>query len=196
MSTKEQGKKMKPHYLFKENKAKQMVIAMICNIVLAYALLFAARLIFVMTNYTMYADTMEYNQMWLMAKGALLFDTSAVCYLNTLYLLCLLFPLHIKEGKAMQAITKWAYIIPNATGIIANLCDCVYIPFTGRRTTWNVFSEFGNESNLGAVIGTEIINHWWLVLTGLLLMWLTFTSVTFARYSCVKCFSHLTSLIL
>ena len=127
--------------VFKENKAKQMVIAMICNIVLAYALLFAARLIFVMTNYTMYADTMEYNQMWLMAKGALLFDTSAVCYLNTLYLLCLLFPLHIKEGKAMQAITKWAYIIPNATGIIANLCDCVYIPFTGRRTTWNVFSE-------------------------------------------------------
>ncbi len=174
MSTKEQGKKMKPHYLFKENKAKQMVIAMICNIVLAYALLFAARLIFVMTNYTMFADTMEYNQMWLMAKGALLFDTSAVCYLNTLYLLCLLFPLHIKEGKAMQAITKWAYIIPNATGIIANLCDCVYIPFTGRRTTWNVFSEFGNESNLGAIIGTEIINHWWLVLTGLLLMWLTY----------------------
>ena len=165
---------MKLPNILKENKPKNLILALALNITIAYALLFICRMIFIAMNIDMFTGVSEQNSMWLMAKGALLFDTSAVCYLNTLYLLCLLFPLHIKEGKAMQAITKWAYIIPNATGIIANLCDCVYTPFTGRRTTWNVFSEFGNESNLGTVIGTEIINHWWLVLTGLLLIWLTY----------------------
>ncbi|MBR4066751.1 MAG: sulfatase-like hydrolase/transferase [Bacteroidaceae bacterium] len=165
---------MKLPNILKENKPKNLILALALNITIAYALLFICRMIFIAMNIDMFTGVSEHNSMWLMAKGALLFDTSAVCYLNTLYLLCLLFPLHIKEGKAMQAITKWAYIIPNATGIIANLCDCVYTPFTGRRTTWNVFSEFGNESNLGTVIGTEIINHWWLVLTGLLLIWLTY----------------------
>ena len=63
----------------------------------------------------------------------------------------------------MQGITKWAFIIPNAAGIIANLCDTVYVPFTGRRTTWNVFSEFQNEENIGTIIGSEVVAHWWLV---------------------------------
>ena len=155
--------------------------AIVCNIALSYAMLIICRLIFIAANYGLYQAAFDNNSLWLMTKGAFLFDTSAVCYLNIAYLIFLLFPLHYKEGKVMRSIVKWVFIVPNATGIIANLCDCVYVPFTGRRTTWNVFSEFGNEENMGSIIGSEIINHWWLVLTGIALIWALYRLYTPAR---------------
>lgn len=162
---------MKTGFLFKECPPRQVAVALALNIALAYMLLFICRIVFVLINYGLYAESIADDSLWLISKGALLFDTSAVCYLNALYILCLLFPLHHKEGKRMQSITKWSFVIPNAMGVIANLCDCVYVPFTGRRTTWTVFSEFGNEGNLASVIGYEIINHWWLVLVGVVIVW-------------------------
>ena len=165
-------------YITKGNKPRNIAIALACNITIAYALQLACRLIFVAMNSNMFTETFEQNSLWLMTKGALLFDTSAVCYLNILYIVCLLFPLHNKEGKAMQAVTKWSFIVPNAIGVVANLCDCVYVPYTGRRTTWSVFSEFSNEGNLATVIGTEIINNWWLVIMGVAMIWLIYRLYT------------------
>ena len=155
--------------------------AIALNILLSYALLATCRMIFVLTNYELYSTAFENNSLWQMAKGALLFDTSTVCYLNIGYLVVLLFPLHYKEGKVADAVAKWIFIVPNTVGTVANLCDCVYVPFTGRRTTWNVFSEFGNEENMGSIIGNEIINHWWLVLVGILVIWLTYKLYTPAK---------------
>lgn len=161
-----------------KTKEKKLLTALLLNIALAYAILFVCRIIFIAMNSSLYADALAHDSLWTMAKGALLFDTSAVCYLNALYLLCLLLPLHYKEGRIMQEVTKWTFIIPNAAGTIANLCDCVYVPFTGRRTTWSVFYEFSNEKNMGNIIGAEVINHWWLVLVGFVLIWLTYRMYT------------------
>jgi hypothetical protein len=166
-----------------KSKGKNIFTALLLNIFLAYAALFICRIIFVLTNYKLYIGTIEEDPLLPMLSGALLFDTSAVCYLNALYLLCLLFPLHYKEGKIMQGITKWAFIIPNAAGIIANLCDTVYVPFTGRRTTWNVFSEFSNEDNIGTIIGNEVVTHWWLVIMGIAIIWLVYRLYTPATKS-------------
>ena len=167
--------------LFKERNHRHIAVALVCNIAVAYALLFICRLIFVAMNYGLYADMLVDNSTWQTAKGALLFDTSAVCYLNALYLLCLLFPLHYKEGNLMQSITKWSFIIPNAAGVVANLCDAVYVPFTGRRTTWNVFSEFQNEENIGTIISNEVVAHWWLVMIGVIIIWGLYRLYTPAR---------------
>lgn len=162
-------------------KERNIFAALLCNIILAYAIFMLCRGLFVAVNYSLYAEGLQRADLWLMLKGSLRFDTTAVCYLNALYILCLLLPLHFKEGKTMQLISKGAYVVCNALGIIVNLCDIVYVPFTGRRTTWSLFSEFSNEGNMGKVIGTEIVNHWYLVLTGILLIWLLHALYTPAR---------------
>lgn len=167
--------------LFAKVGERNILTALLLNTALAYTALFVCRIIFVLTNYDLYTGTIENDPLAQIARGALLFDTSAVCYLNALYLLFLLFPLHYKEGRIMQGITKWTFIIPNAAGIIANLCDTVYVPFTGRRTTWNVFSEFKNEENIGTIIGSEVVSHWWLVLLGIVLIWLLYRLYTPAK---------------
>ena len=162
-------------------KQRNILVAILCNILLAYAIFMLCRLLFVTVNLDLYTEGLQRADLWLMLKGALRFDTAAICYLNALYVLCLLFPLHYKEGAIMQHITKGAYVVCNAIGIIANLCDIVYVPFTGRRTTWSLFSEFSNEGNMGKVIGTEIVNHWYLVLIGIALIWLLYKLYTPAK---------------
>lgn len=152
-------------------KEKNILVSLLFNIGLSYALLFICRIIFVLMNSDLYAQAFENNSVWEMSKGALLFDTAAVCYLNSIYIALVLFPLHYKEGRIMQRITKLAFVLPNTLGVIANLCDCVYIQYSGRRTTWSIFNEFGNEENLGDVIGYEILNHWWLVFIGIAIIW-------------------------
>lgn len=162
----------------KEMQERNLAVSIALNIALAYALLIVCQFIFIFMNYNLYSEAFVHNSWWLLTKGSLLFDTSAVCYLNALYILCLLFPFHYKEGRIMQGITKWAFVIPNALGVIVNLCDCVYVPFTGRRTTWSVFREFRNEENLGTVFGNAALDHWWLVFIGVAIIWLVYRLYT------------------
>ncbi len=156
----------------KKEKNRNIAIALLLNILLAYSAQAICRIIFIAANYNLYADSLHNNPLWQLLKGSLLFDTSAVCYLNIPYILLLLLPLHYKEGNTMQALTRTFFVVGNGIGMIANLCDVVYVPFTGRRTTWSVFTEFSNEGNMLQIIGSEIVSHWYLVAIGILLLWL------------------------
>lgn len=160
---------------------RNVAVSILMNTILAYSLLIICQFIFILMNHDLYEGAFEHNSWWLMTKGTLLFDTSAVCYMNAIYIVCLLLPLHYKESRTMQIITRWAFVIPNSLGVIVNLCDCIYVPFTGRRTTWSVFSEFSNEENLGTVIGTAALDHWWLVIVGAIIIWLIYRLYTPAR---------------
>ncbi|MBR5594084.1 MAG: sulfatase-like hydrolase/transferase [Bacteroidaceae bacterium] len=172
---------MKNVTAFIKHSKDNVIVAITLNILLSYSLLAVCRIIFVATNFELYSAAFHNNSLWTMLKGAMLFDTSAVCYLNILYIALTLIPLHYKEGRVMDTLTKWSFIIPNAAGTVANLCDCVYVPFTGRRTTSNVFSEFGNEGNLANIIGKEALNNWWLVLIGILIIFLIYKLYTPVR---------------
>ncbi len=99
-----------------------------------------------------------------------MFDSSAILYTNALYALLMLVPLHWKEQCGWQRVAKWVYFLVNSIAITINLADAVYFPYTGRRTTASVFSEFSTEGNLLNIFGVEVIKHWYLVLAGVALI--------------------------
>lgn len=158
----------------KEKKYLPLPFALICNIALAYIILMLCRFIFLAVNYNLYADSLASNSIEELLRGSLLFDTAAVCYLNIPYILALLLPLHYKEGIFTQKLTRILYTIGVAVGVIANFADCVYVPFTGRRSTWSVFSEFSNEENISKIIGVELVSHWYLTLGAILIIWIAY----------------------
>lgn len=162
-------------------KERNIVVALIRNIVLAYIVLALCRLIFVVVNYDMYAQGLQTAPLCPILKGALRFDTAAVCYLNIPYIVALLLPLHIKEGAVMRKTERLLFVLCNAIGVIANLCDAVYVPFSGRRTTWSLFSEFSNEGNIAKIVGLEVVSHWYLVVAGIFIIWLLWRLYTPAR---------------
>ena len=138
------------------SKSYAPIVAVIWNILLVYVVYQIARLTYYFEN----AQLLHYTSDVL--RGGLLFDTSAIVYTNALYLI-----LMIAVGAFTlkgQRVFKWLYLTINGLAFAINLGDAVYFQYTMRRTTTTVFSEFSNEGNLGSIIGTEFINHWYLVL--------------------------------
>lgn len=107
-----------------------------------------------------------------MLVAGLKFDTTAILYLNCWMLLGFLLPLHLKERKDFYKVMRWMFVVINFIGITANLCDCAYFPFTGRRTTWSVLQEFGGESNIFTILVHEALPYWYLIIAGIIFTWL------------------------
>ena len=145
-------------------------LCFVVNMVMVYVVYEICRLVFLATNWSMFSETMTWSSFWEITRGGLMFDTSAILYTNALYALMMLFPIHYKETAIYQKIAKWVFLVCNSICVVANLVDCVYFKYTIRRTTVTVFSEFKNENNLGSIFGAEVINHWYLVVIGILLI--------------------------
>ena len=145
-------------------------IAFICNLALVYLAYGLCRLAYLFENWTVMSEGFDQLSFWEAFKGCWMFDTSAILYTNALYAILMLLPLHWKEKDWWQQMAKWVYVVVNAVCVVANLADAVYFQYTGRRTTASVFQEFSNESNIGNVIGVELLRHWYLVLLGIVLI--------------------------
>ncbi len=140
------------------------------NLLWVYAVYFICRLVYGFENWSVLGGTMSSDGVWNILKGGCLFDTSAIMYTNSLYMVLMLLPCHLKEWKGWQKFTKGVFLVVNSMAISLNLADSVYFQYTGRRTTATIFSEFSNEGNLGGVIGVEFLNHWYLVLIAVVLI--------------------------
>ena len=138
--------------------------AVIGNILLLYAVYMVTRIAFLLENYSTYEHVFSSPKFWDIFWGGVYFDTSAIAYTNALYILMVLFPLHLKENAKWQRCCKWLYIIINGLGLATNLGDAVYFQYTARRTTIAFFSEFGADDKLGSIVGLEFLRHWYLVL--------------------------------
>ena len=134
----------------------------------AYAL---CRVLYLVENWDVLGSNLSWASAWEMTKGAWMFDTSALLYTNALYALMMLVPWHLKERDGWQLASKWVYMVVNGMAICINLADSVYFQYTGRRTTATIFSEFSNEGNLGNIVGIELLNHWYLVLAAIILIY-------------------------
>lgn len=148
------------------NRIYSPLLAVLWNLLLVYFVYQIARLEYYVEN----RDYLSYT--WDIFQGGLLFDTSAILYTNALYVVMMLFPLHWKENKIYHKVSQCLFVVVNSITFAINLADSVYFRYTMRRTTTTVFEEFSNEGNLGSIIGTEFLNHWYLVLLFALVVFL------------------------
>ena len=156
---------------------RKNAIALLVNLLLVYAIYTVLRCVFVACNWTLYAPHLNAPYVGELLWAGLKFDTTAILYLNCWLVLAFLFPLHWKERDGFYKVIRVLYVVVNSVGIIANLCDCAYFPFSGRRTTWSVLQEFGHEGNLGGILLHEALPYWYLFPIGICLiglLWIGF----------------------
>ena len=142
------------------------------DIALIYVLFTLTRAIFLVANWGLFAAHISAPYLLRLFAAGLRFDTTAILYLNLPLILCFLLPLHWKECPAFYRVARVFFVVLNGLGLAANLCDCAYFPFTGRRTTWSVVQEFGGESNFFGILLHEVLPYWYLIIIGILLFWL------------------------
>ena len=146
------------------------IVAVLANLALAYLVYMITRVAYVLENWPLLSAGWDELRMGELLAGSLRFDSSAVFYTNSLWIVLMLLPLHLKERPWWHTMCKWIYVVVNSLAITLNLSDAVYSQFTGRRTTASFFSEFSNEGNLGGILLTECLNHWYLLLLGIALV--------------------------
>ena len=164
--------------------------AALLNMLVAYLVFMLSRVVFFAENWSTFAPYMSWPLFKSMMHGALVFDTSALLYINALYLVLMLLPFHIKERPGFHKGLKWLFVITNAVGLAMNLMDSVYFQYTGRRSTVSVFSEFSAEGNITSIILTEFVNHWYLVLAFVVLVFILWRCYTKPRLEVYRFGSH------
>jgi len=163
--------------------------AAVLNVLVAYLVWMLSRVAFFMENWSTFAPYMSWPLFKSMAHGALVFDTSALLYVNALYLVLMLLPLHLKERAGFHRGLRWLYVVTNGVGLAMNLMDSVYFQYTGRRSTVSVFTEFQNEGNIASILLTEGVNHWYLVLAFIALVFILWRCYTTPRLEVYR-FGH------
>lgn len=138
------------------------------NLLLVMALYTLSRVFFYWINIDLYPNVDDAHLIE-MLMGGWRFDLTALLYLNSLYILLLLFPLPIKirNNEHYIRIANYSFYIPNIIGLIANCMDMVYVRFTDRRTTCTLFTEFQNDGNLIQIILQSAGQYWYVTVFGI-----------------------------
>lgn len=163
------------------------LVAVVCNLLIAYALYFIARIAYYLENYSIFSQGLKGKALVEAFAGGLVFDTSAIMYTCALYIVMMLLPLHLKERRTYHKVCKWVFVVINSISLAMNLMDAVYFQYTSRRTTSTVFSEFSNEGNLAGIMGIELLKHWYFVLLAAGLVWLMWKLYVTPRLEAQKC---------
>lgn len=145
----------------KSMKKRKLNIALLFlyRIAIVYLLLTVTRISFYIYNASLFPDITFTNFLTIL-RGGLKFDTTAIIYLNLVYILMYCIPLRIKYTRIWQTVAQWIFIITNSVGILANCADTIYYQFTLKRTTSLVFSQFSNEENMFS-LWMQFIAQWW-----------------------------------
>ena len=142
---------------------KYPIISVLCNfglILLAFTL---CRLAFLFSNYSYFSD-LTFVELTRIFAGGIKFDISSLIYFNAIYIVLALLPFKFRDRKVYNKILKWAYFLPNSIALFLNCSDIIYYPFSLRRTTCMIFTEFGGDNNIAKIFATAIVEYWYITL--------------------------------
>lgn len=117
------------------------------------------RIGFFLFNYNMFPGV-SFSQLMTILKGGLVFDLSAVVYINILFILLHTIPFEFRYKDVYQKVLKYIYFITNGIAIAMNGMDFVYYRFVDKRATADVFKTFENESNIGKLFFRFLFDYW------------------------------------
>jgi phosphoglycerol transferase MdoB-like AlkP superfamily enzyme len=103
-------------------------------------------------------------------KGGMMFDISALLYLNSVYMLLFLLPFRFKFRNGYQLFLKWIFMIGNGVGIAFNLIDIIYYRYILKRTTASMFDVAAFDAGNTNLILRFITDFWYILLIFIVLM--------------------------
>lgn len=145
-------------------------VALICNLVMALLAYILCRAIFLAENWIYFANTWSSLSLANVFRGSFKSDVWILVLSNIVYAIMILAPTRLQTRKAWQRLARVFFIVVNSMAVAVNLCDTVYFQYTGKRTTLDVFSEFGSDDRLLQIVGIEIFRHWYLLLAFILIV--------------------------
>ena len=98
------------------------------------------------------------------------FDTTAILYVNALFILLSIVPIIVNTKKVYQKFLFYLYFIMNGIAYGMNFGDFVYFKFSQARLTTAAMNVAQNENNLGKIFLLSIVEHPFVLLWFFILM--------------------------
>ncbi len=101
--------------------------------------------------------------------GGVVYDLSAIGFINLFFILLHLIPGNFKYKPNYQKRLKVAFFAVNLIFIATNFVDFEYFKFTGRRSSFGLITAKGMENEIGGLIPLFLMNYWYLPIGFILL---------------------------
>ncbi len=142
---------------------------------LAYFFYFVARILFYFYN----SDILKVDSVvdfFSLAFYGLAFDTTAILYVNLLFIVFSILPFWKNTSTKYQKFLFYLYFSTNFIAFSTNFIDFIYYKFSMARTTTAVLNIIENETNKTALFFSFLVDYWHVfgLLILLCLLWIYF----------------------
>ena len=131
------------------------------RILLAYIFYFFARILFFVFN----ANLLKVESVIDFAKlcyYGLPFDTTAILYVNLLFIVFSILPFRKNTTKSYQRFLTLLYFVLNLIAYATNFIDFIYYKFTYARTTIVALNVVEHETNKTILFLSFLIDYWYV----------------------------------
>lgn len=132
---------------------------LIYRLALTYLFYFFARLTFYYFNQA-HLKVAGVGDFFRLAFYGLLFDTTAIIYINLLFIFISVLPLLINTKKSFQRILFWVYFGCNIPAYLLNFIDIAYFSYNKTRLTTNDWALIENEHNPLTLLTGFLVQYW------------------------------------
>tara|TARA_R110002126_G_scaffold69492_2_gene175415 strand:- start:2319 stop:4250 length:1932 start_codon:yes stop_codon:yes gene_type:complete len=132
---------------------------LIYRLILAYLFYFIARVLFYFYN----ADLLRVESLsdfLSLSYYGLAFDTTAILYVNALFIVFSIFPLWKNTSQGYQKFLFYLYFGSNLLTYATNYIDFIYYKFTFARTTIVALDVLKHETNKSKLFLNFMIEYW------------------------------------
>ena len=142
------------------------------RIALAYGFYFIARILFYFYN----ADLLRvdsFSDFTALCYHGLAFDTTAILYVNLLFIVFSIFPIVRNTNSGYQKFLFYLYFSLNLAAYATNFIDFIYYKYTLARTTIAALNVLEHETNKTTLFISFLIDYWhvFLLFVGFSALW-------------------------
>ena len=147
--------------------------ALAYRLALVYIFYFLARLAFYSFNHA-HLSVEGISDFLRLAFYGLLFDTTAIIYVNLLFIFLSVLPLLINAKKSFQKVLFWVYFLCNIPAYLLNYIDIAYFSYNKTRLTTNDWALVENEHNPITLLSGFLVQYWavFTLFLVLVLLWI------------------------
>lgn len=139
------------------------IYTMLLRLLAVYGLLMMSRAIFYLYNQTAFGEV-SLGELAGMFFYALRFDSSALVYVNSLFIVLSMLPIAWRYARWYNELLFGVFMASNATMLLIELSDVVYFPFSFRRI---LRSDFDMQQDIWNMLPQFFHDFWWLIFSGI-----------------------------
>jgi phosphoglycerol transferase MdoB-like AlkP superfamily enzyme len=156
------------HRFFRVNEYKVLAY----RLLLVYVMYFVARVLFFYYNNDL-LDIHSFKVFIAICYHGLVFDTTAILYINSIFIVLSVFPFWVNTKPVYQKFIFYWYMLTNLTFYSLNFVDLIYYRYNFARTTMAVVDILKNEKSLTFMFFRFLYTYWlvFLLFIGFSILW-------------------------